>query len=303
MTEVASKALLIDAPELGVRSQRIAARLPRAEIEEVLGIEDAAELILEIDRRNNGDVDGHMFRVAWTDDQLKTLLRDTSGDEITLFFDADELQQALVNEDVEAHGVREKTAAVLTVAAMAAGAAAVAHPASARTLSSGGGAVGVATPIEMVSDAASSGTPVVPELIADSASSGPAGVQAAETAGVELVSDAASTGTLSPAQSPELTASTGTPAAPELIADSASSGPAGVRAAETAGVELVSDAALTGTLSPAQSPEFAGAVSTADDSGLSTSEIAGTAAAGGMVLLITAAGFALRGKRRHEQPA
>src|SRR5205823_3687248 len=102
MTEVASRALLIDAPESGVRSQRIAARLPRAEIEEVLGIEDAAELILEIDRRNNGDVEGHMFRVAWTDDQLKTLLRDTSGDEITLFFDADELQQALVNEDVEA---------------------------------------------------------------------------------------------------------------------------------------------------------------------------------------------------------
>ena len=190
---------------------------------------------------------------------------------------------------------------MLTVAAMAAGAAAVAHPASARTLSSGGSAAGAATPIEMVSDAASSGTPVAPELIADSASSGPAGVQAAETSGVELVSDAALTGTLSPAQSTELAASTGTPVGPELIADSASSGPAGVRAAETSGVELVSDAALTGTLSPAQSTELAGTVSTADDSGLSTSEIAGTAVGGGMILLITAAGFALRGKRRPEQ--
>jgi hypothetical protein len=113
MSEVASRAQLIDASDLGARSQRIAATVPRAEIEEALQVEDMPELILEVDRHGNGDVDGHMFRVGWTEDQLKGLLRDTSGDEITLLFDADELQQALVDEDVEAHGVREKTAAVL----------------------------------------------------------------------------------------------------------------------------------------------------------------------------------------------
>jgi len=60
---------------------------------------------------------------------------------------------------------------------------------------------------------------------------------------------------------------------------------------------------LTGTLSHLSSADLAGTVSTveAGDSGLSTSEIAATAVGGGMVLLITAAGFALRGKRRPEQ--
>jgi hypothetical protein len=36
---------------------------------------------------------------------------------------------------------------------------------------------------------------------------------------------------------------------------------------------------------------------------MSSSQIAETAAGGALVLMITAAGFALRGKRRHEQPA
>jgi len=249
MGEVASRAQLIDASDLGARSQRIAATVPRAEVEEALQVEDLPELILEIDRR--GNVDAHMFRVGWTEDQLKGLLRDTSGDEITLLFDADELEQALVNEDVEAHGVREKTAAVLTVAAMAAGVGAAAHPANAKTMASGGGSAGAGATIEMVSDAANSGVT----------------------------------------------------AAPELIADSASSGPAGVQAVQASGPELVSDAALTGTVSHLSATDLAGTVSTveAGDSGLSTAEIAGAAVGGGMVLLITAAGFALRGKHRHEQ--
>jgi len=270
MGEVASRAQLIDASDLGARSQRIAATVPRAEIEEALQVEDLPELILEIDRR--GDVDAHMFRVGWTEDQLKGLLRDTSGDEITLLFDADELEQALVNEDVEAHGVREKTAAVLTVAAMAAGVGAAAHPANAKTMASGGGSAGAGATIEMVSDAANSGVTAAPELIADSASSGPAGVQAVQASGPELVSDAAG-------------------------------GPAPVQAAQASGPELVSDAALTGTVSHLSATDLAGTVSTveAGNSGLSTSEIAGTAVGGGMVLLITAAGFALRGKHRHEQ--
>ena len=89
---------------------------------------------------------------------------------------------------------------------------------------------------------------------------------------------------------------------PQLVSDAAS-GP-GVEAAQASGPELVSDAASTGTQSPAQSTELAGAVPIADSgSGMSNSEIAETAVGGGLVLLITAAGFGLRGKRRHEQPA
>jgi hypothetical protein len=286
MGEVTSRAQLIDAPSFGARSQ-IAATLPRNEIEEALRTDDTPELILDIDRRSNGDVEAHTLRVAWSDDQLKELLRDTSGDEITLFFDAGEVQDALADEDIEAHGMREKTAAVLTVAAMAAGAAAAAHPASAQTSAGGGGGVGAGATIEMVSDAASSGVPAAPEMVSDAASTG---LRAAP----ELISDSASSGP----SGVQIAQASG----PQLVSDAAS-GP-GVEAVQASGPELVSDAASTGTPSPAQSTDLAGAVPIADTgSGMSSSEIAETATGGGLVLLITAAGFALRRKRRHEQPA
>lgn len=274
MGEVTSKAQLIDASEIGARSQPIPARVSRTEIEEALRFEGPPELVLDIDRRSNGDVEAHMLRVAWTEDQLKQLLRENEGDELTLFFDTNELERALAGEDVEGHGVREKTAAALTVGAMAAGLAASAHPAAAKPISGGGGTTAGGT-IEMVSDAASSGVPASPELISDAASSGSATVSAAEGSG------------------------------PELVSDAGSGGPSVVQAAEASGPELVSDAALTGTPSPAQSTAIAATVASASssDSGLSTSEIAATAAGAGLVLLITAAGFSARSRRQHEQPA
>ena len=249
MGEVSSRARLIDASGFAARSP-IAATLSREDVEEALQVKDVPELVLEIDRRSNGDVEAHTLRVAWADDQLKELLRDTSGDDITLYFDAAELQKALAGEDIEAHGMRETTAAVVTVAAMAAGVGAAAHPASAMVDRGAGVAAG--SPIEMVSDAASSGVATAPELISDSASSGPSGVQAAQASGPELISDAASTGTPSPAQS----------------------------------APVASAASVAGT-----------------DSGISSTEIAGTAVGAGLVLMITAAGFAVRGKGRREQPA
>ena len=249
MGEVSSRARLIDASGFAARSP-IAATLSREDVEDALQVKDVPELVLEIDRRSNGDVEAHTLRVAWADDQLKELLRDTSGDDITLYFDAAELQKALAGEDIEAHGMRETTAAVVTVAAMAAGVGAAAHPASAMVDRGAGVAAG--SPIEMVSDAASSGVATAPELISDSASSGPSGVQAAQASGPELISDAASTGTPSPAQS----------------------------------APLASAASVAGT-----------------DSGISSTEIAGTAVGAGLVLMITAAGFAVRGKGRREQPA
>src|SRR5436190_3911981 len=280
MGEVSSRAQLIDASRFDARSQ-IAATLSREDIEGALRVKDVPELVLEIDRRSNGDVEAHTLRVAWAEDQLKELLRDTSGEDITLYFDAAELQQALGDDDIEAHGMRETTAAVLTVAAMAAGIGAAAHPASAAV--GGGGGVemvsdaassGVATAPELISDAASSGVAAAPELISDSASSGPSGVQVAEASG------------------------------PELISDSASSGPSGVEVAEASGPELISDSASTGTPSPAQSTPAASAVSVSGtDSGMSSTEIAGTAVGAGLVLIITAAGFAMRGKSRREQLA
>jgi hypothetical protein len=308
MGEARSRAQLIEASMFGARSQ-IAATLTREDIEEALRLQEVPELVLEIDRQSNGDVEAHMLRVAWAEDQLRELLRDTSGEDITLYFDAAELQQALGDEDIEAHGMRETTAAVLSVAAIAAGVGAAAQPASAMVdrdavaagstieMVSDAASSGVATAPELVSDAASSGVPASgPELISDSASSGPSGVQVAEASGPELVSDSASSGP-SGVQVAEASG-------PELVSDSASSGPSGVQVAEASGPELVSDAASTGTPSPAQSTSLASAVSASGtDSGLSGREIAGTAAIGGLVLMITAAGFAVRGKHRREQPA
>jgi len=283
MGELITRAQMIDASQVETWPSRIPATLRRDELQEALRIEEIPELVLDVARRDNGDVEAHTLRVALTEDQLKELLSDAGGDEITLFFDPDELNAVLGEDAVEAHGVRETTAAVLTVAAMAAGVAASAHPASAAAATGAGAGSG----IEMISDAASSGVAQTPELISDAASSGP--VEA-----VELISDAASSGPVS------VEATSG----PELISDAASSGPAPIQAAST-GPELISDAASTGTISAAQSTALAGAVSTVgtDDSGLSASEIASTAVGGGLVLLITAAGFALRGKRRAERLA
>lgn len=288
-----SRAELISASSFGARSP-IAATLPRAELEEALRSEEMPELVLGVDSRSNGDVEAHTLRVAWTDDQLRELLRDTDGDDITLYFDAEELQRALSGEDIEAHGMREKTAAAITVAAMAAGIGA--HAGAAQTLyggtAGGGGSGGT---IEMVSDAGSSGGVGVgaaqasgPELISDAAS-GP-GVDVVRASGPELISDAAS------GPGVDVVRASG----PELVSDAAS-GP-GVYVPASAGPEVISDAASTGTLSAAQTSQVAATAVGGGDSSLSASEIAGTAAIGGVVLLITAAGFVVRGKHR-AQPA
>lgn len=86
---------------------------------------------------------GAQARVAvdWDEDTLRQLLASMDGPEIELWFAEDELSQAF--DDVEAHGFREK-AAVLAVAAVAAGASAT--PAFARVAADpqGGGGSGAA---------------------------------------------------------------------------------------------------------------------------------------------------------------
>src|SRR5262249_54274340 len=308
MGERPSRAELIGASAFDVRSP-IAATVPRAEFEAALQLEEVPELVLGVDSRTNGDVEAHTLRVAWNEDQLRELLRDTRGDDISLCSDGGELMRSLAGEDIEAHGVRDKTAAVLTVAAVAAGIGASAHAANAQTL--GSGAAGGGSTIEMVGDAASSGVQAAPELGSDAASG--AGVDVVRASGPELISDAASGPGVDVvrASGPELISDAASgpgvdvvrASGPELISDAAS-GP-GVDVARASGPELISDAASTGTLSPAQSSQLAAATSVAgDDSSWSASEVAGTAAIGGLVLLIPAAGFAVRGRHRGgAQPA
>src|SRR5204862_6320756 len=118
-----------------------------------------------VQRREGDEVEAHTLRIEWDPKELEKLLRTTSGEQVDLILDRDELERAL-REDVEAHGLKEKAAifAVAVVAAGGAGAGAAMAGPSNNVVTDGGGASG-ATPIAMVSDAGSGG-PVTSGLTA-----------------------------------------------------------------------------------------------------------------------------------------
>jgi hypothetical protein len=351
MDEVRDRVRLVDASAFDGRG--VTATVPRAEIESVLASADGPpELVLDVQRREGDEIEAHTLRIEWDPKELEELLRTTTGEQVDLVLDGDELERA-IQDDVEAHGLREKAAifAVAVVAAGGAGAgAAMAGPTNS-PVTDGGGASG-STPIAMVSDAGSGGpqtsaasltaaqsdanmvqaaaasqsTPA-PEVVSDAALSGPQTsgseltaaqsdanmVQSAAasqtTPAPEIVSDAATTGPVAvqAAQSPEMVADSalsGPVAAqaaqsPEMVADSALSGPAEtpmtpqqIVDAAAGPPQMVSDAALSG---PVAQPEATGGggwdISAPDPT---TTAIV----AGGIALMITAAGFAVRGQRR-----
>jgi hypothetical protein len=133
MTDV-REAHLISAA--GIEGAHTTTTLPRSDVDEALRLDGRAELILEVVRANEP---GRTLRVAWDRADLERVLRETDGDEVELRFSRDELEAAL-DDDVEAHGLRQR-AAVLAVAVAAAGS--VAGPAAARTLDTGGGSTPV----------------------------------------------------------------------------------------------------------------------------------------------------------------
>jgi hypothetical protein len=328
MDEVRDRARLVDPSAFDGRE--VTATVPRVQIEGVLASADGPpELVLDIERRGGDEVEAHTFRLEWDAKELEQLLQTTSGDNVTLVLDREELERA-IDEDVEAHGLRE-TAAVFAVAATAAASAAVGNATAANVVHDGGGASGAA-PIEMVSDAGSGGPATTaslqtaaqsdsnmlqvaaasqsgaqtPEVVSDAAMSGP--VQHGGPQTPEMVSDAASTGPVQQA------AATG----PEMVSDAASTGP--VQQAAATGPEMVSDAASTGPvgMTPDQIVDASGVppemVSDAASSGPVTQAAAESsgggwdisapspttgAIAGGAALMIAAAAFAVRGQRRH----
>jgi hypothetical protein len=319
MEAIHDRARLVDAAAFGQSTRTLTATVPRSEIENVLSEGGQPELVLQVARRN-GDDQARTLEIDWELQDLERLLQQSSGDNVTLAFNQDELERAF-EADVEAHGVREAAA---TFAVMAAVAAVSASHAAAAPLGQviDGGAGPSGTPVEMISDAASSGpaaAPAAPELVSDAASSGPVqatqasaagltaeGVRAriaaehagpissAASTGPELVSDAASSGPAPVAKSPELVSDSAmsgpVPEAPQMVSDAASSGPKPVQAS---GPELISDAASTGPVT-AQSEEASGG-----GFSISAPDASTTAAiAGGVALMITAAGFAVRGQRK-----
>jgi hypothetical protein len=90
----------------------VTAVLPRAEVEEAAGSEGAADLLLDVARSDEATT----ISVSWDRADLERLLAASSGDRVTLAFDPSQLEQAFDEEDVEAHGIKER-ALILSVAA------------------------------------------------------------------------------------------------------------------------------------------------------------------------------------------
>ena len=121
MQEIPARAALVSVPDVG---QGLTTSVSRAEVEEAMRAKDGRpELILDVTRFADGEAaETRSLAVAWELADLEQLLRETEGERVTLTFDGEALRQAM-EDDVEAHGIREKVA-VLAVAATAAGVAA-----------------------------------------------------------------------------------------------------------------------------------------------------------------------------------
>jgi hypothetical protein len=88
--------------------------------------------LLHVERTADGGAEPERGEVVvtWDEDELNELLRSANddADEVTLWFDAAALDQALTG-DVEAHGLRERTALLAIVVAAAGGGAGAAFAA------------------------------------------------------------------------------------------------------------------------------------------------------------------------------
>lgn len=122
MEQVAARAALVSTADVG---PGLSTSVSRQEIEEALRAADATlELVLEITRfeQDGEPAETRDVAVEWERADVERLLAETSGDSIPLTFDGETLRQAF-EDDVEAHGFREK-ALVLAVVVAAAGAGA-----------------------------------------------------------------------------------------------------------------------------------------------------------------------------------
>ena len=121
MDATSTRALLVEPPDLDA-DFAVTATVPRSEVEEALSSDDPAELFLDVKRLSGDDAEERTVAIEWTREDLERLLADARGDAITFSFARDDLERAFAEEDVEAHGLRER-AAILTVAVAAAAAA------------------------------------------------------------------------------------------------------------------------------------------------------------------------------------
>jgi len=104
--------------------------ISRSEVEKALRMDEPPDLILDVTKVSEGqEPETRKISITWTQEDLERLLRDTTGETVTLTFDKETLWEAL-ESDVEAHGLREKVVILAVVAATAAGGASAAMAAS-----------------------------------------------------------------------------------------------------------------------------------------------------------------------------
>jgi hypothetical protein len=115
MDEVSARAEVADA----VDDSRLAVSVPRNEVERVLATDEEVDLVLDV-VRTNGEREERRIFLAWDREGLRHLV-DQGGERIIVAIDPDSLQKAL-DADVEAHGLREM-GATLAIAVTALGGA------------------------------------------------------------------------------------------------------------------------------------------------------------------------------------
>ena len=115
MDEVSAQATLTDAEV----DPRLAVSVPKSEIERALEAKDDVDLLLDV-IRTNGEREERRVSLAWDRDALERLAQQ-EGERVIIAIDPDSLQAAF--NDVEGHGVREMGATLAIVVAAAAGGA------------------------------------------------------------------------------------------------------------------------------------------------------------------------------------
>jgi hypothetical protein len=162
----------------------LATSISRSAVEEALRLDEPPELVLDI----TGPSGERSIAVSWKRDDLERLLGEATGDTIQLTFDRAAIEQAL-EDDVEAHGLKQKAAILAVAVAAAAGVAGGASgmpmtagdgPTAAQADPTDGGLVNPATGMRVINEQASTssggGSSVVSDIAPAAAAVGGAAI-------------------------------------------------------------------------------------------------------------------------------
>jgi hypothetical protein len=108
-------------PRAESEARGLVTTISRKEVEDAFHSDAPVDLLLDVERVAADGTGRETERIAlgWEPQDLERLLAAASGDEITLTFDEAELQRML-DEDVDAHGMRQKLAVLSVAVGMAA---------------------------------------------------------------------------------------------------------------------------------------------------------------------------------------